>query len=209
MISFMNRKAAVVLILGCISLVAIRCNSGTTETKAPVIASASESEISVEKGHHLVIAGGCHDCHSPKKMGPHGPMVDSTNMLSGHPANSPLPPIDTSALVPGHWIHFAPDLTTFIGPWGMSHSANLTPDSATGLGAWTESHFLNAIRTGKHMGLDNSRPIMPPMPWDNFNHLPDDDIKSIFAYLKTIMPVSNRVHEPYSPAEVKHMALAK
>jgi hypothetical protein len=47
------------------------------------------------------------------------------------------------------------------------------------------------------------------MPWDNYNTLSDDDLKSIFAYLKSTIPVSNRVHEPFSPEEVMKIAKAQ
>ena len=120
-----------------------------------------------------------------------------------------MPTINPEALTPGNWILFSPDLTAFVGPWGLSYSANLTSDSATGIGAWNESNFVNAIRKGKHMGFDNGRPISPPMPWDNYNNLSDNDLKSIFAYLKTTVPISNRVHEPYSPEEVREMLTKK
>jgi hypothetical protein len=33
----------------------------------------------------LVIGGGCHDCHTPKKLGPNGPEADLDRSLSGHP----------------------------------------------------------------------------------------------------------------------------
>jgi hypothetical protein len=47
------------------------------------------------------------------------------------------------------------------------------------------------------------------MPWDNYRNLPDDDLKSIFAYLKSTQPISNRVHEPFTPAEVQAMVKAE
>lgn len=180
-------------------------DSSTEKTKTEDI-SANTEEVSIAKGEHLVIGGACHDCHSPKIMTQTGPHVDSTKLLAGHPENGPFPTINLAALEPGNWINFAPDLTTFVGPWGLSFAANLTSDSATGIGAWSEDNFVNAIRKGKHMGLDNARPIMPPMPWDNYRNLSDNDLKSIFAYLKTTVPVSNRVPQPMSPAEVKQMA---
>ena len=46
----------------------------------------------VERGKYLVTFGGCHDCHTPKVLGPGGmPVPDSTRLLSGHPQNLPYP----------------------------------------------------------------------------------------------------------------------
>ena len=44
-----------------------------------------------------------------------------------------------------------------------------------------------------------SRPILPPMPWTAFRNLTDEDLRSIFAYLRTIPAVHNRVPEPVAP----------
>ena len=68
---------------------------------------------------------------------------------------------------------------------------NLTPDENTGIGIWTEDMFLKAIREGKHMGT--SRPILPPMPWPVYRNYSDDDLKAVFAYLKSLPPASNRI----------------
>ena len=203
-----NKIGVAVLLIAATAAVAVRCTSRQADAATPAV-TMPEATVSVERGEHLVIGGGCNDCHSPKLMTPTGPKVDSSRMLSGHPSDAKLPQINGEGLKPGNWIQFSPDLTAFIGPWGMSYSANLTSDSATGIGAWNEENFLNAIRKGKHMGFDNGRPISPPMPWDNYRNLTDDDLKSIFAFLKSTRPVSNRVHAPFSPAEVEAMANAK
>jgi hypothetical protein len=51
--------------------------------------------ISQEKwGEHLVTIAGCNDCHTPKKMTPHGPDLDSALLLSGHPAQMPPPEVN-------------------------------------------------------------------------------------------------------------------
>ena len=203
---FKNKMALTILPLFA-AMTIIYCTGDASAEKAGIKNEVpATEEVSVAKGEHLVISGACHDCHSPKIMTPTGPHVDSSKMLSGHPENAPFPKINLDALEPGNWINFAPDLTTFVGPWGLSFAANLTSDSATGIGAWSEENFVNAIRKGKHMGLDNARPIMPPMPWDNYRHLSDGDLKSIYAYLKTTVAVSNRVPQPMSPAEVKEIA---
>ena len=203
---FRKNKTAVTIAVLAAAMTIVYCTSGeNVEKVAAVNDKQIEGEVSVERGHHLVIGGACHDCHSPKIMTEFGPKVDSSKMLSGHPENAPYPKINLDALQPGNWILFAPDLTTFVGPWGLSFAANLTSDSATGIGAWTESNFVNAIRKGKHMGMDNGRPIMPPMPWDNYKNLSDSDLKSIYAYLQTTIPIRNRVPAPYSPDQVKAM----
>lgn len=181
------------------------CQSGTKEIKteeAPIVKASFTKEELVKRGNFLVTIGGCNDCHSPKKMTPQGPIVDTSIMLSGHPAKEPLPPVVSSSLKPGNWILMGPDLTAFVGPWGISYPANITSDSATGIGAWKEEQFIQAMRTGKHMGLENGRPILPPMPWQVIGHLPDEDLKSIYSYLQSLPSVSNRVPGPVSPDKV-------
>jgi hypothetical protein len=164
----------------------------------------SQAEM-ISRGKYLVIATGCNDCHSPKVMTAMGPVPDTSKLLSGHPASQPLLPIDKKVLQPGGWILFGSDLTMAVGPWGISYSANLTPDSATGLGAWTDDVFIKTLRTGKHLGQDGGRQILPPMPWEDFGHYTDEDLKSIFAYLKALPPISNKVPAPVSPPDVAKM----
>jgi hypothetical protein len=147
-----------------------------------------------ERGKYLVKIMGCNDCHTPWKMGANGPEPDMTRMLSGHPEQ-----VGRLAAVqaPKGWAWSAgPTNTSFSGPWGVSYTANLTPDQNTGLGIWTEDMFIKAIRTGRHMGV--ARPINPPMPWPMYRNATDEDLTSIFAYLRTIPPVTNHVPD-YEP----------
>lgn len=167
-----------------------------------------EGEELVKRGEYLVTIGGCNDCHTPKIFNDHGFTLDSTRLLSGHPSSDPVMPIDERSLKPGNWLTFAPDLTTFVGPWGMSHSANLTPDSATGTGAWTEENFVQTLRKGKHLGMDNGRPIMPPMPWEMIRNMNDEDLSAVFAYLRSLPAISNKVEPPVSPKDAYTMAMA-
>jgi mono/diheme cytochrome c family protein len=161
-----------------------------------------DGEDLAKRGGYLVLVGGCNDCHSPKVMTPQGPMIDTTKVLSGHPDGSPLPPLDANAGKPGHWYYAAPDLTAWVGPWGISYTYNLTPDSTTGLGTWTADMFVKTIRTGRHMGLDNGRPILPPMPWQEMAKMTDEDLKAIFAYLQTLPPVKNKIQAPTPPNQL-------
>ena len=149
------------------------------------------------RGKYLVNAMGCNDCHTPWKMGPKGPEPDMTRFLSGHPQDMALPP--APAAPPGPWIGaFAATMTAWSGPWGVSFTRNLTSDKETGLGDWTEQNFIATIRTGKRMG--KGRDLLPPMPWFAYKNLSDNDLKSIFAYLRTIPVVKNKVPEPMPPA---------
>jgi mono/diheme cytochrome c family protein len=148
----------------------------------------------VERGKYLVTILGCGDCHTPLKMGPNGPEPDMSKFLSGHPADVKL----GAAKAPEMPWMFAGSatMTAFVGPWGVSYAVNLTPDDETGIGAWDEDLFLKIFRSGKFMGA--GRPIMPPMPIEAYSHMTDDDLKAVYAYLRSIPPVKNEVPD-YAP----------
>ena len=150
----------------------------------------------IARGQYIVNTAGCHDCHTPWRVGPKGPEPDMTLALSGHPESMKLPP--PPKLGNGPWVWTAAGTNTaFAGPWGVSYTANLTPDRLTGIGIWTEDIFVKTIRTGRHWGV--SRPILPPMPWPVYRNMTDEDLKSVFAYLRTIKPIKNQVPEPLPP----------
>ena len=166
--------------------------SDSTATQEKSIAMTEKEKI--ERGSYLVEAIGCDDCHSPKKVSATGLEIIPELRLSGfNPEMASLKP-KTDAVNEG-WMLFGGDLTTAVGLWGQSYAANLTSD-ATGIGNWKEEQFIKAIREGKYKGLDNTRPLLPPMPWFAYKHLTDDDLKSIFAYLKSTKPVKNVVPAP-------------
>lgn len=153
----------------------------------------------IERGKYLVTVSSCNDCHTPKIFTPMGPMLDSTRMLAGHPANSPLPEIPNGVIGPSQWGALASnDLTAWAGPWGVSFAYNLTPDMKTGIGGWTEDLFIQTLRKGKFMGA--SRDILPPMPWQMIGQMTDDDLKAVFAYLKSLPPIENPIPPPLPPA---------
>jgi mono/diheme cytochrome c family protein len=163
----------------------------------PQAHASSGDSARVQRGEYLVTVGGCNDCHTPLKMGPNGPEPDMSRMLSGHPESFPVSePAKNSS---EQWMMTSNATgTAYSGPWGVSFTANLTPDENTGLGIWTEDMFIKALRTGRHMGA--SRQILPPMPWANYGKMNDDDLKAVYAYLRTIPAVHNRVPDPLPPA---------
>ena len=143
---------------------------------------AQQGGAQVERGRYLVRITGCHDCHSPKVE---GMTPDLTRALSGRPSTTPLP-----SAAQGE-VHASLDLTAWNGPWGFSVASNLTPDAATGIGTrYTEASFVTTMRTGKK---PNGTAILPPMPSEVYQNMTDDDLKAIFAYLRTIKPIRNAV----------------
>jgi mono/diheme cytochrome c family protein len=151
----------------------------------------------IERGRYLVSTSGCHDCHTPWKMGERGPEPDFSRALSGHPQTLEMPP--APELPPGPWLVSASATNTaWAGPWGVSFTANLTPDRQTGLGNWNERTFIDTIRNGRHLG--RGRPLLPPMPAPVYANMTDEDLAAVFAYLQSIPAISNRVPAPRPPA---------
>jgi len=146
-------------------------------------------ESQVKWGEHLVTIGGCNDCHTPKKMGPNGPEDDMSLMLSGHPAQQPPVAFDAKEAAKKGFV-ITQTFTSWTGPWGVTYAANLTSDS-TGIGMWTEAQFIKSLKEKKWMGLDNTRPLMPPMSLMPATKMSDDELKAIFAYLKSTPPINN------------------
>jgi mono/diheme cytochrome c family protein len=180
---------------------AIALTASAAFSVGPAIMSGkNEKDELVERGRHLVTVGGCQDCHSPKVMSPNGPVPHPMKTLSGHPAEAGTPAVPQGAIAPDRWAAMTTgDMTAWVGPWGISYAANLTPDPATGLGGWTEELFIKTMRTGKHHGT--GRQILPPMPWPNYAQMSDDELKAVFAYLRSIPPIKNLVPQPVPPGK--------
>jgi mono/diheme cytochrome c family protein len=187
----MNTRQRITVIT--LVIVSIVIAATLTATAASRTAKQSEQKLvqaRVQRGEYLVTIGGCHDCHTPFKMGPKGPEPDMSRALSGHPESFPMPA--PPKLTDGKWMWAgAATNTAFAGPWGISYARNLTPERLTGIGIWNEKMFMQTIRTGRHWGV--SRPILPPMPWFNYAKMTDEDLKSVYAYLRTLKPIRNQV----------------
>jgi mono/diheme cytochrome c family protein len=193
------RFTVLVLMMLVLLTVAFACQSQSERQHAAARQAMKDMQISTpaERGKYLVTIAGCSECHTPFKMGEHGPEPDMTRYLSGHPQDMKLPPAPT--LPPGPWIMVgAATNTAFHGPWGTTFAANLTPDLQTGLGVWTEDMFIKAMRTGRHMS--GGRMIQPPMPWQGIGQMTDSDLKAVYAYLRTVPKISNMVPDYEPPA---------
>jgi cytochrome c553 len=186
----------VILLSACLPM-AVAVSSCSQSTPSQPAAAVTAVQSPAERGKVLVQVGGCHDCHTTKKNGE----PDMSVMLSGHPSSIK---VAAAPKVPAGspWIiQTTGTLTAWSGPWGTSFAANITPDPDTGLksSAWSEDAFLKAMHTGKHIGT--GRDILPPMPWQMYSKLSDDDLKAIWAYLQTVPPVKNEVPDPIPPAK--------
>ena len=77
-------------------------------------------------------------------------------------------------------------------------SANLTPDPS-GISYYDEALFISLFRNGRV----GARRIFGDMPWWAYKGMTDDDLKAIFAYLRTIPPVKHRVDNSEPPTLCK------
>ncbi|MBI1796435.1 MAG: c-type cytochrome [Candidatus Eisenbacteria bacterium] len=82
------------------------------------------------------------------------------------------------------------------GPWGTSYARNITPDSTTGIGTWSADDIVKAIRVGQR---PDGSPILPPMPWQDFANLTDDEAYAVAAYIKSVAPVAHKVSDRLRP----------
>lgn len=199
-------KLLIAATLSCVlilSFSACREKKKTEEqnTKAKPDSAMSQAQL-IQRGSYLVTTlGGCGDCHTPKNLTPQGAEPIQTLSLSGYRADSKLPPVEKNALKKG-WLLFTPDLNAFVGPWGVSFAANITSD-ATGIGNWPEENFIRAVKQGKFKGIEGGRTLLPPMPWQNFAAMSDEDVKAIYAFLKSTPPVNNIVPMAIAPEDIK------
>jgi mono/diheme cytochrome c family protein len=185
--------AAAILLTAVLSTASLKADGAAPETPAG-------KKAQIARGEYLVEIMGCHDCHTPAKMGPNGPEQDRSRALSGHPEQLVMPP--APALPPGPWVaSIAATFTAFASPGGTVFTRNLTPDKETGLGDWTVEEFIATMKTGRERG--KGRPVLPPMPVQNLRALSDSDIRSLFAYLQSIPPIKNRIPQPIEPVEPK------
>jgi mono/diheme cytochrome c family protein len=74
------------------------------------------------------------------------------------------------------------------GPWGTVSAANITPDDS-GIKYYDEALFIQTMRTG----YVRARELKPIMPYWIFGQMTDNDLKAVFAYLRTLKPVHHRV----------------
>jgi mono/diheme cytochrome c family protein len=77
-------------------------------------------------------------------------------------------------------------------PFGTFHVPNISPDSADGIGRWTEAEFVGAVVNGT---APSGVHYFPAFPYASYRHARVEDVRDLFAYLKTLAPVSGKVRD--------------
>jgi mono/diheme cytochrome c family protein len=77
----------------------------------------------------------------------------------------------------------------FDTPFGVLYSTNITPDRATGIGNWSLAQFSAALRSGTR---PNGEHLYPVFPYTAYTKLTDADVAALYAYFKSLKPVSQR-----------------
>jgi len=97
-----------------------------------------------------------------------------------------------------HAVPSQPDRTRLGGglaipsPFGTFYAPNISPDPVDGIGRWTEAEFVNAVTRGvSPAGVH----YFPAFPYTSYAHAKVEDIRDLFAYLKTLAPVAGRVRD--------------
>jgi len=157
--------------------------------KMPPIELPAEVRTAVEGMKHVIPPAPPVDASEPIRRGAYLVTVSGCSFChtTFHPATAYNPQMVVGGGTPMH------------GPWGKVASANITPD-ASGISYYDEAMFLRAIREGAVEGV---RPLNHIMPWKRFREMKDEDLKAIFAYLRTLPPVSHRVDNTEPPAPCK------
>ncbi len=74
-------------------------------------------------------------------------------------------------------------------PFGTFRAPNISPDAADGIGRWSFNDFLVAMREGVS---PDGRHYYPSFPFTSYALMSRTDLGDLFAYLKTLPPVSGR-----------------
>ncbi|MCB9589825.1 MAG: cytochrome c [Polyangiaceae bacterium] len=116
-------------------------------------------------GKYLTTVAGCRSCHS---------QVDKEHQP-----------------IPGY--EFAGG-QLFAGPWGKVRSPNLTPDPETGL-QLNEQEFVQKFTSHREPSVQQAMDSTQntAMPWLAYSAMTETDLKAIYAFLKTVKPVKNKV----------------
>jgi mono/diheme cytochrome c family protein len=75
-------------------------------------------------------------------------------------------------------------------PFGTFYVPNISPDPKDGIGNWNEANFVTALWKGTS---EHDTNLYPAFPYTSYQHMRLDDVRDLFAYLKTLPAVPGRV----------------
>src|SRR5215475_1825505 len=86
-------------------------------------------------------------------------------------------------------------------PFGTFHVPNISSDPEDGIGGWSEAQFVTAMLKGSADGNH----LYPAFPYTSYAHMRLDDVRDLFAFLKTLPPVKSSVpdHELKFPFNIR------
>jgi mono/diheme cytochrome c family protein len=89
-------------------------------------------------------------------------------------------------------------------PFGTFYVPNISPDPKDGTGNWSEANFVTALWKGTSERGTN---LFPAFPYTSYQHMRLDDVRDLFAYLKTLPPVPGKVrrHDLNFPFNVRRL----
>jgi mono/diheme cytochrome c family protein len=89
-------------------------------------------------------------------------------------------------------------------PFGTFYAPNLSPDPHDGIGRWSEADFVTAVLKGTSpLGTH----YFPAFPYSSYQHAKIEDVRDLFAYLKTLPAVGGKVrnHDVPFPFNIRRL----
>lgn len=122
---------------------------------------------SIAYGKYLVAIGGCTECHTPRSQ---GAFIEGMDLAGGN---------------------------KFKAPFGTIRSSNITPDKKTGIGNWSKETFVKRFKQfdvpADSLPKVDETHFNTVMPWQMYAGMTEQDLESIYLYLKTVTPIDNAV----------------
>jgi mono/diheme cytochrome c family protein len=85
-------------------------------------------------------------------------------------------------------------------PFGTFFTPNISPDRKEGIGGWSEADFVTAMWKGT--APDGSH-YYPAFPYTSYQRMKLEDVRDLFAYLKTLPPVEGKPRDHDLPFHLK------
>lgn len=85
-------------------------------------------------------------------------------------------------------------------PFGIFYAPNISPDTQDGIGGWTDAEFITALVKG---ASPDGRHYYPAFPYTSYQHIKFDDLRDLFAYIKTLPAVPGKLQEHDLPIHFK------